>query len=112
MKLTIKPEVVKRYLKADEAIALLSPHKSGKKLRIHTFSSAIIALLGCDMDYSPLKKRIREAAKRDIQNVQIAGRNMRGVGHGVALWTKHGWLFIEADANKVNELIKTRNIID
>ena len=84
----------------DEAVALL-----GNEKQIHTFSIAGPCLLGCDISKASLIKRLK--ANKDT--IEVAGRNMRAMGHGLAfLDGNQGPLFIEVDGAKLTELEKTK----
>lgn len=55
-KIKVDLELVKRVLTIDEALALLAPHKEGRKQRVHTFNHIGFGLFGCDMDLTTIKK--------------------------------------------------------
>jgi len=101
-------EFQESVLTADEALALLAPHKEGRKLRVHTYEGAGFALFGCDIDLSILEKRIKACESGDVA---LSGKNMRGAGHGVALFTEgKGWMFLQSDKKKIDAIFKKRGI--
>ena len=95
-------------LTAKEAIGLLSSHLEGKKKRVHTFTGFGGMLMGCDIDLSNLKKRLSKA-----KSIMLAGPNMKGMGHGVALEEEgKGFMFLETDSKKLEAIYKKRKIVD
>jgi hypothetical protein len=113
-KIKVDVDLAKRVLSVDEALELLAPHKEGRKQRVHTFCGmGGFALLGCDMDLTQVKKELKKALTLEdgIENIQVAGSNMNGMGHGVAYWSdKVGWTFLETDKEKLEAIIKKRRI--
>ena len=114
-KIKVDADLAKRVLTIDEALELLAPHKEGRKQRVHTFVGVGgFALLGCDMDLTQIKRELKAslALEDGIENIQIAGSNINGMGHGVAYWSeKVGWTFLETDKAKLEAIIKKRKIV-
>lgn len=110
MKITIKPDTVKRFISVDDALAVLKPYKEGKKMKIHTFSQVIFGVMGCSIDLSVVKKRLRSTGKRRVENIQISGRIMQSVSHGIAIWGIDGWLYLETDMDKLNQIIERKKL--
>jgi hypothetical protein len=100
-----KVEPDKHVLTVDEAIALLSPHKEGRKLRVHTFEQRGKALWGCDMDLKNIKNYIKES-----EDLRLSGPKMRAMGHGFAFFSSVGYIFVETDRDKIDALHKERGI--
>lgn len=86
-----------------EALELLAPHQSGRKKRVHTFQACSIALLGCDMDLSQIKDKLKAAFETDDTNVRLSGDNMRAMGHGVAFFDGKTWTFLATDKYKLSQ---------
>lgn len=107
-KITIDIEQVKRVLTMKEALELLSPHLEKRKKRIHTFTNGGPILMGCDVDLTSIKKRLKLCKEDDIT---LSGPHMRAMGHGVAFWDdKEGWMFLESDRTKIDAIHKERKI--
>ena len=88
-------------LTAKEAIELLEPHKEKRKLRVHTFLDGGFGLMGCDVDLSVIKKRL----KTETTDIRLAGKNMRGFGHGLAYLTSGGdYMFLKTDEEKIKNI--------
>ena len=112
-KITIDPDLAKRVLTIDEALELLAIFTERRKKRVHSFIGTSFALMGCNMDLSQVKREMKAslALEGGIENIQIAGRNMNAMQHGVAYWTeKAGWTFLETDKAKLDAIIKKRRI--
>lgn len=96
----------KGKLTPTEAKELLSTHLEGKKKRIHTFDGFGGIIMGCDIDLSEIKKKFKRA-----EYIGLAGANMTGMGHGVAIQEKgKGFLFLSTDENKLKKIYKKRGI--
>lgn len=112
-KIKVDVDLAKRVLSVDEALELLATFKEKSKLRVHSYVGTSFALMGANMDLSQVKREMKATLKlKDgIENIQIAGRNMNSVGHGVAYWSeKVGWTFLETDKTKLDAFIKKRKI--
>ena len=95
-------------LSPSEALGLLYSHLEGKKKRVHTFDGFGWMLMGCDIDLSDLTKRLKSA-----EHICLAGKNMKGMGHGVAMKEKDkSYLFLETDRAKIESIYKKRKIVD
>lgn len=106
-KIKVDIETAKAMLTMDEALDLLAPHKEGKKLRVHTFTGGAF-LMGCDMDLTEIKKRLKKCASDEIT---LSGPNMKAMGHAVAYWDeKYGWTFLETDKAKIETIHQQRKI--
>jgi hypothetical protein len=89
-----------------EAEGLLEVHLEGKTKRVHTFDGFGSMLMGCDIDLSDLKKRFKTA-----EYLGLAGVNMTGMGHGVAIQEKGKRpLFLATDKKKLEAIYKKRKI--
>lgn len=107
-KIKVDIDLVKRILTSEEALDLLETHMVKKKKRVHSFTDAGIAIMGCNIDLSVIKTRLK-ALKGD--DIQLAGTNMRNVGHGVAYWeANQGWVFLATDKVKLEVILKVRKI--
>ncbi len=97
----------KAVLTPMEALDLLSIHLEGKKKRVHTLEGfGGIAVMGCDIDLTNIKKIIKKS-----EYIGLAGSNMTGMGHGVAIDQKgKGYLFLETDKIKLDAIYKKRKI--
>ena len=84
----------KLILTTDQAIGLLSNDE-----RIHTFTQAGPAILGCDVDRNELIEIINKS------ECEIGGEQCKRMGHGLAVWN-NGPMFIEVDKDKIEELEK------
>lgn len=92
-------------LTPDEALTLLLPHLDGRKKRVHTLEGGSF-MMGCDIDLTIIKKRLKET-----ESIKLSGPNMHGMGHGIAYFVEgRGYLFLETDMSKVNEVLKARKI--
>jgi CTP-dependent riboflavin kinase len=112
-KIKVDVDLAKRVLSIDEALDLLAIFTEKRKKRVHSYTSCFIALMGANMDLSQVKKEMKAALTLEdgIENIQIAGSNMNGMGHGVAYWSeKVGWTFLETDKAKLDAIIKKRKI--
>jgi hypothetical protein len=99
-------EMDKAQLTPKEAETLIAVHLEGKTKRVHTFSGGGGILMGCDIDLSDLKKRFKTA-----EYIGLAGINMTGMGHGIAIQEKgKGYLFLETDKKKLDAVYKKRKI--
>lgn len=89
-----------------EALALLQPHTERRKLRVHTFTECF-GLMGCDMDLSTVKKRLKETS-----DIRISGPNMRNLGHGVAYYNEKmsEYVFLQTNDEKINAIHLERGI--
>lgn len=107
-KIKIDAEAAKAALTPDEAIALLRVHIEDKKKRVHTFEGFGFGLFGCDIDLKTIKADLKAS-----EHICLSGKNMKAVGHGVALKTKKGgYIFLETNDKKLNALFKLKNIKD
>ena len=98
-------------LSIKEALSLLETHKEAKKLRVHTFEGGGFGLMGCDMDLTKIKQELKESFERDVDNVCLAGPNMRGMEHGVAYVTKQDrWLFLATNKTKLDAILLARGV--
>lgn len=101
-----KVETDEAKLTFDEAVSLLGVHISKRKKRVHTFVGGGLALLGCDVDLTHIKKALKET-----DHICLSGPNMTGMGHGVAFWNPKGyWEFISTDKEKLAAIYKERKI--
>lgn len=86
----------KKYLNAEEAIALLPESEL-----IHTFYSTGICLVGGDWDRAEILQKLTE-----VDNIEIAGEQARSMGHGLAAYNNgarlEDVLFIETDKAKLD----------
>ena len=87
----------RRYITADEAIALLP-----EKEYIHTFINTPPALCGCDWERQDVIDKLKTADK-----IEIAGEHSRMMGHGLAVYNDDtkllsDVLFIETDTEKLD----------
>lgn len=89
-----------------EALELLAPHKEKRKLRVHTFTT-VFALMGCSIDLTTIKKRLKES-----EDIRLSGPNMRGMGHGLAYYfdNMEGYVYLKTDEEKINALHLERGI--
>ena len=105
-------DLAKTTLTVEEALALLKPHSGGKKkkMKIHTMENLNYFLMGCDVDFADIKRRMKEAA---IGEIRVAGIGARVTGHGVAIWNKksNNWLFLATDNFEILKVIKRRGIV-
>ena len=112
MKKLKKPKQDNAVITVEEALDLLAPHKEGRKLRVHTFQSAVFALMGYDMDLTQLKRELKESFKADDTNIRLSGDQMRGIGHGVAFKYNGTWTFLATDKYKVNQKLISKGYIE
>lgn len=86
----------KKYLNAEEAIALLPESKL-----IHTLYSTEICLLGGDWDRADILQKLIE-----VDRIEIAGDLARSMNHGLAAYNNgarlEDVLFIETDKAKLD----------
>ena len=86
----------KRYLNAEEAIALLPESEL-----IHTFYSTGICLVGADWDRADVLQKLTE-----VDRIEIAGVSARSMSHGLAAYNNgarlNDVLFIETDETKLD----------
>lgn len=87
----------KRYITADEAIALLP-----EKEYIHTFYNTPPMLCGADWDKQEVIDKLKVADK-----IEIAGETARNMDHGLAVYNndtkmQSEILFVETDSDKLN----------
>jgi hypothetical protein len=102
---------VNTILSIEEALSLLDTHIEKRKKRVHTFQGGGSFLMGCDMDYSQIKRELKESFERNVDNICLAGPNMRGMQHGVAYVTKHNrWLFLATKTELINSMLLSRGI--
>ncbi len=80
-------------LTKEQAINML-PNKE----MIHTFRQGGPTLIGADWD----KKDLIEAINK--YEVELTGEQARSMGHGMALYDEHGWLFIETKKEDKKEI--------
>lgn len=99
-------------LTVEEALELLAPHKSGRKLRVHTFDTCCGILMGCDMDLTQVKREMKAAIAEHENNIRLSGDQMRGIGHGVCYARNNRWLFIETDNYKVDQKLISRGYLE
>ena len=97
----------KALLTPEDALSLLAPHKEGRKQRVHSFQGFSSVLMGCDIDLTQIKKRLKSATE-----ICLSGRNMRGMGHGVAYHDGTAFTFLETDRVKIDEIRIKRKIKD
>ena len=94
-------------LTSTEALKLLEVHTEGKKKRVHTFDGFGGILMGCDIDLTGIKKKFKNA-----EYIGLAGVNMTGMGHGVAIQEKgKGYLFLATDKKKLEAIYKKKKIV-
>ncbi len=105
MKIKINPTFAQSILTPSEALDLLAPHLEKRKKRIHTLSGGAF-MMGCDVDLTKVKQYLKKA---DADGIVLSGPNMKGMGHGVAVWTDT-WLFLETDKDKLEAIYKLRKI--
>ncbi len=105
--LTADPNDLKTYLTAQEAMDLLSIHSEDGKERVHTMEGGVGFIMGCDMDLTTIKKALKAS---DNDGIRLSGPNMRGACHGVAIWYRNGWLFLETNKAKVDAIHELRKI--
>ncbi len=101
------PKEVKTYLTIEEALDLLAPHMDKKKKRIHTMTGYRPILMGCDVDLSIIKKRMKGCS---VDGIRLSGQYMRGANHGVAVFFINEWMFLATDKSKVDAIHKLRKI--
>jgi len=102
---------VNTILSIEEALSLLDTHIEKRKKRVHTYECGGFGLMGCDMDYSQIKRELKETFERNVDNICLAGPNMRGMQHGVAYVTKHDrWLFLATNKAKLDAMLLARGI--
>ena len=86
----------KKYLNAEEAIALLPESEI-----IHTFYSTGICLVGGDWDRADILHKLTE-----VDRIEIAGHSARSMEHGLAAYNNgarlEDVLFIETDKAKLD----------
>ena len=86
----------KKYLNAEEAIALLPETEL-----IHTFYSTGICLVGGDWDRADILQKLTE-----VDRIEIAGDSARSMKHGLAAYNNgarlEDVLFIETDESKLD----------
>lgn len=89
-----------------EALDLLETHFEKNKERVHTLEGFGFGVMGCDIDLSEIKEKMKRA-----ERVCLAGVNMTGMGHGVAiLEADKAPLFLKTIEKKLNALHKKRKI--
>jgi len=93
-------------LTIEEALSVLSTVKEGRKLRVHAFQDAGIALMGFRIDLSSIKKQFKTSP-----HICFSGPNMLGAGHGVGFYNKKDEVtFLETDKEKLAELRKSKGV--
>lgn len=105
-KLTIDIDVALRMLSMAEALELLSTYKEDGKKRIHTMEKAFFAIMGCGMDLTEVKRRMKLCKDGEIFISDVVG------GHGVVFLdhTRNAWLFLETDRDKLDAIKKLKRI--
>jgi len=89
----IKKDMDKRFITLEEAISLLNEGNE-----IHTFRNGGGMLIGADHERESLLKRMEKYQT----TLQIGGEMCRKLKHGVILEDESGYLFIEANEEKLN----------
>lgn len=74
----------REFISAEQALAMLPD-----KPRIHTFRYSAVALIGADWDREEIVALIKKSKP------ELTGEAATGMGHGLAVEDKHGFLFIE-----------------
>lgn len=89
-----------------EALSVLSTHKEGRKLRVHTFTGASSFLMGCDIDLSLLKSEFKTSS-----HICLSGNNMLSMGHGIAYYNSSDTpIFLETDKEKLTILRTSKGL--
>ena len=106
MKVTIDIDLAVRMLNMNEALELLNVFVEDRKKRIHTYEKAFFALMGCNMDLTTIKKRLKLCKDGEIYLSDTVG------GHGVVFLdhTRNGWLFLETDKAKYDALRELKQL--
>lgn len=105
-KIKVDIETAKRMLNMDEALDLLRTYNEKRKKRLHTFEKLGFMLMGCAMDLSEIKKRLKLCKDGEIFITDTIA------GHGVVFFdhTRNGWLFLDTDVVKYEAIKKLKNI--
>lgn len=107
MKLTITPDLAKRVLTVDEALSLLETFTDNRKKRLHTFDISF-GLMGCDMDLTEVKKRLKACNDGEIM---LAKGYMFRMNHAVAFYQENrGWLYLATNSKKMEQLCANRQL--
>jgi hypothetical protein len=106
MKVTINVDLAVRMLTIAEALDLLNVIIEDRKKRVHTMEKAFFGLMGCNMDLSTIKKRLKLCKDGEIYLSDTVG------GHGVVFLdhTRNGWLFLETDKDKYDALRELKKL--
>lgn len=85
----------KIFITPEQAISLLNEGDS-----IHTFRNPNGMLMGADWS----RKEIIKALRSNPTGIQIGGEICRQMKHALIIEDAHGYLFIETNEQKLNEL--------
>ena len=102
----VKKAVIDKYdLTAKEALSLLSKHKEGGRLQVHSFEGMGGIIMGCDISLASIKEHFKTSKR-----ICLAGPSMKGLGHGVAFLRNDNFIFLETDNAKLKELFAARKL--
>jgi len=104
MKIRIDAEIAVRILSVAEALDLLAIHLEKRKKRVHSMQKAFGCLMGCNIDLTEIKKRIKLCKDGETLLSDTVG------GHGVVFRDTNDWLFLETDRDKFDALKKLKRI--
>ena len=102
-KIKIDVELAKRAITAKEALDLLSIFIDKRKKRVHTLQQALWGRMGCNVDLTPIKKRLMASKEIYISNVMPLHDIVFREADGSLLW-------LETDEYKINEIKKKRKL--
>lgn len=98
----------KYSLTVEQALPMLDTFREDRKKRIHTFTKQFGCMMGCNVDYIDIVKRMRES-ESIILSVYIEERN---AGHGVAFFDKKtdDYMLLATDDDALSDFFKERDI--
>lgn len=98
----------KYSLTVEQALPMLDTFREDRKKRIHTFTKQFGCMMGCNVDYIDIVKRMRES-ESIMLSVYIEKNN---AGHGVAFFDKKtdGYMLLATDDDALSDFFKERGI--